>query len=119
MEKYAHMKILTSQVLKDYEGKDISETVTKDGKIVENPVTLRAVISTSLNTLFQNEPQTAEEKSKIFQLSLKLYAGKEPDFTVDDLAFIKTKVGKVYNALVYGRVCEVFEKDTAKTPAAH
>jgi hypothetical protein len=98
------MKINVIAFISNYDGKPVLGENKK-------PVDLRTIFSFALNNQVQGEtPQTAEQKNKIFQLSLKLYKDKEVDFTVDDLAFIKERVGKVWSPLIYGRVCEIIEK---------
>lgn len=95
------MRINTNVVLKNYEGKEIVE--------YEKPVTLRDVFSTALNSTLPDEKLTADQKVKIYQITTKLYENDEADLTVDQLALIKEQVGKVYNPLVYGRVCEFLD----------
>lgn len=99
------MRIKVTQVLKNYKGKDILQQNSKD------KLDLRTTISTAINAtpMPPAKPMTAEDKNKAYQISLKVWAKKEVDFTVDQLAFIKEKVGIVYNPLVYGRVCEILE----------
>ncbi len=99
------MKIKVIQALKDYEGKDILQQDSKD------KLDLRTVISTAINATPMPPAKqiSAEEKNKAYQISLKVWAKKEVDLTVDQLAFIKEKVGIVYNPLVYGRVCDILE----------
>lgn len=96
------MKLDINQKIKNYEGKDIVDESKK-------PLSLKTIFVTALNSQLKTEILTAENKSKIYQLSLKIYQSKEPDFTVDDLAFIKERVGKFYNPLVYGRVCDIID----------
>ena|SRR6185436_12502090 len=95
------MRINTTQVLKNYEGKEILED--------DKPITLRDVFSIGLNSQLPDEKMTADQKAKIFQITTKLYTNNEVDLTVDQLALIKEQVGKVYNPLVYGRVCEIID----------
>lgn len=109
------MKIDGTQVLVDYKGKPIlfpSSGETKPGeKAKEVKVTFREVVSTSINATPQPpaKPLTAEDKNKAYQISVKLWGKKVADLTVDQLAFIKEKVGEVYGPLVYGRVCDILE----------
>lgn len=118
------MKINLNQVPNNYEGEPLQaadeknplknekgEFVYEDGKQVFHlkPLTYRVIFSIALNTWLKDEQPTAEDKGKIYQLSTKIYSSDEPDFTVDDLAFIKERVGKVHNALIYGRVSDLLE----------
>lgn len=96
------MKIDVTQTLKDYRGKPI-----KERKIA---IQLRNVISLAVNFSDQKHILTAEQKNKAFQISVKVWGkNKRPNLTVDDLAFIKERVGLVYSPLIYGRVCEIFD----------
>lgn len=96
------MKVDVTQVLKDYEGKDIAPA---EGR----KLTLRDVIVASLNIATPSKPMTAEMKNKAFQISTKLYASKEVDLTIDDRAFIKEWVLELQRPLVAGRVIEILE----------
>lgn len=100
------MKVDVTQILTDYQGKDLTQGPKKE------KLELRSVISTAVNTMnLQGEKSmTSEEKNKAYQISTRVWSKKEVDFTVEQLAFIKEKVGKVYNPLVYGRICDIIEK---------
>lgn len=95
------MKVNLTQPIKNYDGKLIKDEKDK--------LTLKKVLVVALNSQDKNEVITPEQKSKIYQLSLKMYESKEPNFTVDDLSFIKERVGKFWSALVYGRVCDLID----------
>lgn len=97
------MKINLLDVPKDYEGKDIVDSKKKT-------LTYRDIFSTALNSQLANEIMGAEEKAKIFQLSLKLYKDNEVDLTLDEKVLIKTRASKIWNPLVYGRICEILEE---------
>lgn len=105
------MTVDLKTVLLNYKGEPIKVLdANKEGDQEEKDLTLKDVFAVALNTIVDNESQTAELKNKIFQLSVKVYAGDDVELTVDDAAFIKERVGKVYNSLVYGRTCEVLDK---------
>ncbi len=95
------MKVDVSGVIKNYEGKPLKES--------GNPLTWRTVFSAALNATAEREVRTAEDKAKSFQISNKLFKDKEVKLTVDDMAFIKERVGKFFSPLVYGRTCELFD----------
>ena len=102
------MKIQLTQPVKNYEGKDLLEN--------KEPIKLRTVFVTALNTVPPGENGNPEilspdQKARIYQLSCKLYEGDSIDLSLDDRGFIKERVGKVYNALVYGQVCGLLEGD--------
>ena len=73
------------------------------------PLVLRKVFATAINAQMPQEVIPAEEKAKIYGLSVKIYQNHEVNLTSDDVTFIKTKVGKVYGALIYGKICDLFD----------
>ena len=107
------MKLLIKEKVLDYEGKEI---VGKEG---DTPLTYFDVFATALSANMPGEVLTAEEKSRIYQCATKLFASKEPDFTVEQLSLIKERVGKVYNALVFGRVCDFIDGDKKPSGTAN
>jgi hypothetical protein len=64
----------------------------------------------------ENEVFTPEQKSKIYELTTKLYKKKELDLTLDDRSFLKERVGKVYGPLIYGRICDILEENVPEPP---
>lgn len=118
------MKILVTQVLKNYEGKPIFEQRAKrdqKGKTVrddeDNPITedveltLRSVITGSLLGEDPNpkKPRTAEDKNKAHQINTKIWQSKATNLTVQERSYIIERVGIFYNPLILGRVEEIFE----------
>jgi hypothetical protein len=102
---------VTDQIL-NLEGNPI-EAISSSGegdKGEKTFVTYRTVISNALNNFNQSETPTAEYKNKSWQIMKKLYDSDEVNLTVDDMAHIKERVGKIYSPLIYGRVSEIFEK---------
>lgn len=97
------MKINLDQPLMDYEGNPITDA---DDNAKEIP--LRKYLITALNAMLPNEMMSAEDKNKIFQISLKLNA-PEADFTIDDRVFIKNRVARVQTPLVVGRITQILE----------
>lgn len=96
------MKLNPTEVLRDYRGNPI--------KMGENDMTLRDAITTAVNALDGQRPMTAEKLNKAFQISVKLHSAKDTvNLTVDDMAFIKERAALVYNALVFGRLSQLFE----------
>jgi len=102
------MKINVNSHLLNFEGKEI----LGDDKL---PVEAKSIIANAIVAESQEHLLTGEVKSKAFQIGIKLYS-KEPDFTVDQLAFIKERVGFFYNALIYGRICELLENNSTEEP---
>lgn len=97
------MRVEITKVIPDYDGKPIKETA-RDGS--EHDLTYREVFSTALNAGLPDEKILPEEKSRAYQITHKIFAGKDVSLTVDEAALIKERVGKIYNPLVYGRVCD-------------
>lgn len=96
------MKLNPTEVLKDYRGNPI--------KMNDGEMTLRDAITTALNAMDPKRPLTAEKLNKAFQISVKLHDATDTvNLTVDDMAFIKERAALVYNALVFGRLSQLFE----------
>lgn len=108
------MKFDTAIVIKNYDGKDVLTTdYDTEGNSIAIPLTLRKTIIDAINNQLEGEVVTAEQKTKTFGLSVKLYENREVQLTADDITFIKERVGKVWNAVVYGRICELFDNPPA------
>lgn len=95
------MKINTTFPILDFKGEKI---IGED----KQPVEAVTIIANAIVAENQEHPLTAEKKNQAFQIGIKLYT-KEPDFTVDQLALIKERVGFFFNPLIYGRICEILE----------
>jgi hypothetical protein len=98
------MKINIATALKDFEGKNILNNETK------KPIIARDIIAVAINTEDQQNRLTPEKKNQAFQIGIKLYGHDEVDFTVEQAAFIKERVGIFYSPLITGRINELFEK---------
>lgn len=131
------MRVNIVQPILDYENKPLmTNKLNKKGKPVLDsqnqpemvPETARNYITTALNNAAANEVFTADQKNQIFQLSNKLYAGKEVDLTPTERNLIKERVEKHYSPLICERInemlypedkiTEVPEEDKALTKAA-
>lgn len=88
--------------------KSVKDEDLKDGK--GKPFLYRDAIYIALNSQTKDEVIPAEEKAKIFQLSLKIYKDKEADLTDDERVLIKERAGKILDAISYGRILELFEE---------
>jgi hypothetical protein len=77
-------------------------------------MTVREVFITAVNNNLPGEAMTAEDKNKAFNLSLKLFASKEVNITVTEAAMFKERVGKIYNPLVYGRICHLLDGESSE-----
>lgn len=93
------MRLKVTETIKDYEGKALP---ADDGEL-----TFRGVFSTALNNAAAGEDIPAEQKGKLFAISVKLFSSSEVNLTSDEVALVKERVGKVLGSpLVYGRVLE-------------
>lgn len=97
------MRIDTRATIKNYDGKDLTDEKQK-------PLTLRDVFAIALNAQLPNETIPAEQKAKIYGLSVKLYQQHDVNLTVDEAALIKERVGQVYGPLIFGRVSDVLDR---------
>jgi|GEM_PF-3305174 len=100
------MKINVAKPIRDYKGDAVTRVV--EGKTED--YLIRSAISGAINSESKVKPMTAEDKAKAYQLSVKVWAKKEVNLTVDEMAFIKKKAGEVYGPLTYGRLCDLFDK---------
>lgn len=96
------MKVNVLDTIKNYDGSDL---VNSEGKAV----TLRDVISQACNTVLPSEDLQAEEKTKLFQISMAVHNGEVVNLPVEQVATIKERIGRVYTPLVYGRASELLD----------
>jgi hypothetical protein len=106
------MRVNLKQVLKDYEGKDITTGTcfycnapfSGENKEEKKPYTLENVVIIALAGFEKDEPATAELKNKIFQLNLKIAGKKEVDLGEKERTFLQERIEKsISNPLLYGR----------------
>src|SRR3990167_1468751 len=102
------MKLKVTEKILDYDNKPVVN-LDQEGKPNGN-LTWRDVIFVALNSMDQQEQMTAEQKAKSYQIVTKAYQTNEPDFTVEERAYIIERIGKFYSPLVYGRAREIFEE---------
>lgn len=97
------MKVDLTASIKNFDGTDIVADDTK------KPVTYLDVLGQIL--INSKQEDTAEIKSKLFQVCTKMYAGKakEIDFTAEQIALIIERVGHFGTPLVVGRVKELLD----------
>lgn len=103
------MKINLKAGILDYEGKPIKiggDEVPEEEKEI---LTYFDVFVNALNGILPGEPVTGEIKNKIFQITKKIYANKEPNLTPDQCILIKERVGKAYAPVIVGRVNELID----------
>lgn len=99
------------QILTEVLGYDNKSVPTKDedsGKM--RPLTWKDVATIALNNVGpENKVMTGEQIAKSYAVSNKIYASKEPDLTVNELAYIIERIDVVYTSpLICGRAKEFF-----------
>lgn len=108
--------VLIEQKIFDYDGVTVLRERGND------PTSSELTYRTAIGSLLQNVTQedTADLKAKLFQISTKLWASKEPDFTAEQITLINDRVGKFGTPLIIGRVAEFLEpkKKTEEKPVA-
>lgn len=105
------MKIRIDQPIMDWEGK-----VVPSGETDTTPFTFRAVIGNCLNFQNNDNPLTAQKKLQAFQIGVKLFSKKldEYDLTIDQVTFIKERIGIFYGPVIYGRFLELIGDETVR-----
>jgi hypothetical protein len=105
------MKLNIDQPVIDFSGKPIEN----DKKEI---ITFRSIIETTLNAQSEQYPLTSEKKLHAFQIGIKLFHKKlaEYDLTVDQVTFIKDRIGLFYGPVIYGRFLELIG-DESVSPA--
>jgi hypothetical protein len=96
------MKLALDQVIKDFTGHELTDDKG-------NPATFRGVIETTLNAQSDAHPLTAEKKLFAFQIGVKILPKVriEYDLTVDQVAFLKERIGLFFAPIVYGRFLQL------------
>ena len=86
--------------------KDFSRPVlTLGGAPAEDAGKTLTVGAACVNALLgPDDSATGEEKARRYQLALRIHAGGEVEVKSDELALLKTLVGRAYLPLVVGQV---------------
>jgi hypothetical protein len=104
------MKIDFSAVIKDLDGEAV-----KDG---EKDATLGRVACTALLASYADEPNlAAEDKVKRFRLAEVAARGGEQEMKIDDVALVKTLIGKAFAPLIVARAYDIIEPAAAERQA--
>ena len=96
------MKITVTNVINGYDGKPIEGS---DG----TPLTMRNALLTALNTLAVQEHQSADEKAKIYALSVKISAHDPVELNLDERALLKARAGIILRPVIFGPVSAALE----------
>jgi hypothetical protein len=102
------MKLNIDQPIMDFSGKEI--------QVEGNCLTFRTIIETTLNSHSDQHPLTAEKKLQAFQIGVKLFSKKLDEYTltIDQVSFIKERIGLFYGPVIYGRFLELIGDETVK-----
>jgi hypothetical protein len=103
------MKIRIDQPVRDFSGKAL-ENEKKE------IITFRYIIETALNSQSNENPLTAEKKLYAFQIGVKLFSKKrdEYDLTVEQISFLKERIGLFFTTIAYGRFLELIGDESTK-----
>lgn len=66
-----------------------------EGELNKDDLTYRALIHTTMNSVEQGEVLTPTDKSKFYEITTKLFASKEPEFTEDQVKTILDRADKI------------------------
>ena len=87
---------------------DLNHSDTSKG-VSYNPFTMKKITITALMHPQFNEKESAEEKLKNYELSLKISNNNEVDITAEDAVRIKKFVNLSFGPLVIGRMNEFLQ----------
>lgn len=88
-----------------------TELKTIDGKSLNPPATLKDAVVNALLSLLDDERHIpGEEKAKRWILATRIYSNPENvELTVEEVAMIKSLVGKAYPPLIVGQAWKILE----------
>ena len=77
---------------------------------VEEPMTVRLATTRALAPVYQDERNlTGDDKIIRFHLALRIMDEDEPDLEAKEIVLAKEMVGKMYGAIVVGRVWAILD----------
>jgi|GEM_PF-3242949 len=96
------MKINLDRAILDPRGNPV-----RDG---EGNLTLGTVVMTAMFAQIPDDQNvSSDQKIKFYKLAMSASKGGVAPFTTEELSMVKQRVGRVYGALVVGRVYEIIE----------
>ena len=103
------MKINIDQSIKDFNNNIVP--IANDSLL---PLTFRPIIENTLNLQNNEHPLTVEKKLQAFQIGIKLFSKKLAvyDLTVDQVSFLKERIGLFYGPVIHGRFLELIGDET-------
>lgn len=90
-----------SQVLKDFDGKDMKQS--------EKPLTLGITCATALGNVLQGDDLRPEETVERWHLSVRLYGGGDQEMSPEQLTMVRARLAKVYPVLIAGQSVSMLE----------
>jgi hypothetical protein len=82
------------------------------GKPFEPSLTLGGACFQALNGVFDSDAKlNGDEKMKIYRVGKKVANGGVVDFSTEELAMIKERVGKMYGAMSVGAIFDTMDAD--------
>jgi len=97
------MKVNLNQKIPDYKGGFVMD---EKGKLI----LMRDVVIGAINMVGPGDEFKREDKTKGYQISIKLMAKEEVDLTVDERSHILSCIGKVSSPIVLGTLTNWFDK---------
>lgn len=103
------MKLKIDQPVLEFDG----ITPIKDGNA---DLTYRSVIENAIALQSQAESLTVAQKITAFRIGIRLNRKKldEYDLTIDDIKFVKDRIGIFYTPVIYGRFLELIGDESVK-----
>jgi hypothetical protein len=96
------MKLDFSQIITDLKGEPIKGS--------DDALTLGEVTSTTMIAIMPDDQSlTAEDKVKMFRIAQLAVKGGEQELKIEDIGLLKKRIGKMYGALIVGRVFDLIE----------
>ena len=103
-------KIDFTQTLTGLDGKPISSGDAKSTSLTLSDVAVTALES----ALEEDKGMAGAEKFKMDELARKIYKAKSAVLSVEDVALIKTRVGKAFSPLVVGAAWRLLDPTVEK-----
>lgn len=104
------MKLKVTEAVLGYDGKPMPQ-VDQEGKPIQS-LTWREVIFTALNAIHGDptKQMADDDKMRAYAITKKAFDSDEPEFDVEEAAFVLQHIRRIYSPLVCGRASELFEE---------
>lgn len=100
-----------TQVLSGVDGKPLQ---SPDAKNTKGLTLGEAAMAALVAPLEEDKGMAGAEKFKLEELARKVYNSKAAHLTVEDIALIKTRIGKAYGPLVVGPAWRLLDPEVKK-----